>query len=311
MENLLDVLEYFSKDKKEIILLGHDNPDCDSIISAFLMSKLLEYKGILNKIIVPTEIDDETRNLLSFFKNNDFFNNLDNYKGIIEGSDVVLLLDHNKTNYQCNIIGCLDHHPTTDLFNYDYYVNKPSSSTAKIVFHLMEKYNYPITKEIIEIVCFSIFIDTCSLKSTKCPEEDKVWVLDCIKKWGLDYETLYNKGLITTNLNTSMCKITQNGIKKYCFKDVNVWSSYIQINNNCDDYLINSFVKFINYSLFFENVKLWVFLVIDFHNDKTIEYRITYNNLDIIVHNGIKSRGTDIIPNIQKNIETIIKNKGK
>ena len=37
MENLLEVLEYFSEDKKEIILLGHDNPDCDSIISAFLI----------------------------------------------------------------------------------------------------------------------------------------------------------------------------------------------------------------------------------------------------------------------------------
>ena len=305
MKNLLEVLKKYSN--KEIILLGHDNPDCDSIISAFLISKLLDFKGIANKIIIPTEIDEETKNLLSFFKDNKCLNNLNNYKGSINEDDVVLLLDHNKTNYQCNVLGCIDHHPTIDTFEYDFYVNKSSSSTAKLVFHLMEEYNYPINKEIAEMVCFSVFIDTCSLKSTKCPEEDKVWVKNYTEEWGIDYDKLYEKGLILTDLSQNIYNIIKNGYKEYMYEGIKVCSSYIQINNNCEEDTINEFIK--NLKRYFENgdMKLWAFLIIDFGRNQTREYRLSYKKLDIRVHDGILSRGANIMPNIQKNIKSLIK----
>lgn len=304
MKNLLEVLKKYSN--REIILLGHNNPDCDSIISAFLMSKLLDFKGISNKIIIPTEIDEETKNLLSFFKDNKCLNNLNNYKGVINEDDIVLLLDHNKTNYQCNVLGCIDHHPTIDTFEYDFYVNKSSSSTAKLVFHLMEEYNYPINKEIAEMVCFSVFIDTCSLKSTKCPEEDKVWVKDYTEKWDIDYDKLYEKGLILTDLSQNIHNIIKNGYKEYVYEGIKVCSSYIQINNNCNEDDINNFIKFINYSLPFEDIDLWVFLIVDFYKNETREYRISNKKTEIIFHKGIVSRGAHIIPNIQKNIKNIV-----
>lgn len=313
---MLDLVSVLNEYKgKEIILLGHDNPDCDSIISAVLMSKLLNFKEIPNKIVIPYTLEGEeiiqecTRKSLSYFNNNEDFKNLDKYKGKLKKDDVIFLLDHNKTNHSGNIIGCLDHHPTTDDFYYDFYVNKPSSSTGKLVFDLMVEYNYPITKEIVELVCFSVFVDTCSLKSTKCTDEDKLWIKESIEKLNLDYDKLYEEGLCLTDLSKSIYTISQNGLKKYNYDNINVWSSYIQINNNCDENIINTLIGFINYCLYFEDVELWVFLIVDFARNKTREYRITGDKVEEIIHTGIVSRGTTIMPNIEKNIKGIISYK--
>lgn len=290
LNNLLKVLK---KQEKEIVLLGHDVIDCDSAISIQLFSRLLDFFKIKNRIVILDEkISDIDLDIMEGVGID-----LNKFKGKISPNEPVFLLDHYKTIHGINVIGCIDHHPNLEKIEYPFYLNISSSSTAKIIFDFFVLSGYPVTISEVELVVLSIMIDTSSLKSTKCPEDHKIWTKEIITKYNLDYAKYYNIGLCLSNLNKPISYLVQEGLKKYCFNGIKVKSSYIQINRKIDE---NIFTNFIQKNLINKDAHLWVFLVNNFNPEMTTEYRITKNHIISKVYPQITSRGTTIIPAIEK-----------
>ena len=297
-EQVDKMVEFLKSLKEEVVIIGHDVIDCDSACSCILLNRVFNYLGIRNKIVIADEKIHEID--LELLRNENIDLNI--YKGTIPKNKPIFLVDHYKSKHSDYIVGCIDHHPTSEKVDYPFYHNELSASTGRIIYNIMKIIGYPISKDDVRLVALSIMLDTSSLKSTKCPESQKIWTKELIKKYGLDYNEFYNLGLCLSKLDKPMKEVVTEGFKEYCFNNINVKSSYIQINKEVD---VNPIIEFIKNSLD-DTFPLWVFLVHDFSCDCTFEYRITKDNIVKIEHKQITSRGTTIMPLIEKNINTII-----
>lgn len=295
-----NVLKYLKSINETIVLKGHDTIDVDSAISCILFSKFLSYNNISNKIVICDKKIHETDLKIMKIMGYD----LNKYKGIIKNNEPMFLLDHYVTDYSKKVVGCIDHHPNNQDINYPIYINKRSGSTGKLIYDLMLEYDYPLKKEDIELVVLSIMVDTSSLKSTKCPEEHKQWVKNICEEYNIDYQTYYDMGLCLSDLQKPIEEVVSEGFKKYIFSGISICSSYIQVN--IDNIQADQYISYIVSLLKNRKEKLWVFLIHNFFNNCTTEYRITLDGTKIIKHNKITSRGSTIMPEIEKNITKII-----
>lgn len=279
--------------EKYITILGHDNIDVDSIISGILLSKLFTYLNIKNQFVITDKsISQDTLSILNKYK-------IDTSPYINKPlTEHLFLVDHNSTNTEGIVLGCIDHHPIREFKDYLFYDNRPASACAKIIYDYMEELSYPIEKDDVLLTILALYIDTCSLRSSKTLEEDIEWSKNKALEFSLPLKQLELDGLCTTDLNLPVSQLALNGLKKYNYNNNLVISSYIQINNAI------TYEKIIQYimSLVKANmqIKMWVFLIIDFKNNLTIEYRISEKTIEKNIYENILSRGKNIMPNIEK-----------
>jgi inorganic pyrophosphatase/exopolyphosphatase len=296
----MDLIKLLKEQNKEIILLGHDNIDCDSAISTILMSKWLNSKNIKNKIVIcDKEINKETYDIMKTINID-----LNHYKNIVKNDDMVFLVDHYKTIHSDSVIGCIDHHPTIENISYKYYKNEKASSASRMIYKLMLEDNYDFTKDEIYLVLLSIFMDTCSLKSSKFIQADKIVIDELVNKYNISYEELYKLGLCLTDLTMNLADICLNGRKNYIYNGINVSSSYIQADRYLDSY--NAYIENIQSNYLNDEIKLWIFIISNLEDDTQREYRINKDDIKLLEHNKILSRGTDIMPIIEKNINYLV-----
>ena len=277
---------------KEITILSHDNPDVDSIISGFLMEKLLRSKGYKANYIIPDKIIDEESSALCLKYGID----PKNYQGIVPKNPTLFLVDHYKTTIDGKVIGIIDHHPTIEDIECETYINKPSSSTAMIIYCL-DPSLFGI--EDIKKVIIANFVDTNCFTSTKAIQTDKEWTLSICQDNGLDYEQLYKDGLCLTDIS-NLSKASIHGEKSYNYSGNKIKSSYIQVNN-IDDNTLKKIVDILRQRLIDEGLNMWVFIIHDMKQLKSNAYLITKDTCEVINYNTITSRGTTIMPFIEKN----------
>ena len=123
--------EYIKK-YEPITIVGHMNGDCDSFISCVLMSKFFNYKGISNKKKMLDNVFDEHVEFLGISK--------ENFEVGITDEEPIFMVD-SSFKLSNTIVGCVDHHvdePNTDIN----YINKKSTSCAKIIYDMMIKDGY-------------------------------------------------------------------------------------------------------------------------------------------------------------------------
>ena len=282
----------------EIIILGHENPDVDSIISGYLLEKLLLRKGIPACFIIPDRIiDNESVNLClkygldstRYQKSFDFSNQTHKY----------FLVDHNNRTVAGKIVGIIDHHPTREPIECEYYVNQPASSTTCLVCQGYEEY---FTPQELELACLGAFVDTASFKSTKARLEDQTWVYEMIKKNNLDYQKLYKDGLCLTSLD-DLEQASFKSLKKYVLAGEKVEASTIQIEHpEMKLKEIEEMLHIIRKYVLENNINLFVFIVHDMTLFQTKTYLISKNDIAIKDYNQYTSRGTKIIPDVESEI---------
>lgn len=291
------------KENDPIIIVGHNNTDVDSIISCINLNNILTFLNIKSKIVITDKIiSEDTVEALEYAGYNPY-----ELQGEVVDSDKVFLVDHYQNTTNGQAMWCIDHHPNSMTKNYELYVNKRASATAKILYDIMEEINYPITKQDVFNTIVAIMLDTCSMKSAKCSEEEKIWVMTKIKEYNLDYDKLYELGLCLTNFNKPISEIVYNGIKYYNYSGIEVGTSYIQNYSYPKD--INKYTTYIQENIIKSkenNLKLWVFLAVDMNKNICKEYHITKNSIKEINHDTILSRGLNVMPNIELNIKSII-----
>lgn len=243
-------------------------------------------------------ISKDTYNILMNYELNP-----EKYKSKINDDEYIFLVDHNETIYDCSrVIGCIDHHPTVKKHKYNFYINMPSAATAKHIFDLFITNNISVSRRVLELVVLAMYVDTNSLKNTKARDVDKKWINDIAKKYEFDLDKFYRSGFVLTDMkNSSTKELSHNGLKNYKFRLKIVKSSYIQIDD-INNYRkeIEFIIDYLSQCVIKENLNMWVFIVLSYKDNSTIEYRITKDVIEEYSYEKILSRGKDIMPIIEE-----------
>ena len=296
LEQLLDTL-----DQKEITILAHDNIDIDAALSGILLSRFLDFLEIKNtfKILEPVK-NSETSTVIKELIGID----LKKYESTHESESKItnlFLVDHYKTSHLGNVVGYIDHHPTTQVIDVDFSYAKNSSATAYLIYELMQEAKYPITKQDILMIVTAMMADTVCFKSTKALPEEIETAKQLCTNFNLNWNLIESYALCPTPIDKmSLDEIITNGAKQYNFNGSKVTSAYVQISKLPDDSTINIWLQRLVLNLSARNIKMCVFLIFDLANNKTYEYQITEECIAKTVHDKIVSRGKDIMPKIEK-----------
>lgn len=151
-------------------VVGHKNPDTDSIVSAI---GLAEFRGDA-EAVKAGEINNETKLVLEKF-------GLSAPKDISAEEKKVILVDHNEPGQihsnikEEEIVSIFDHHKLGGLVTPGPITveMRPVGSSATIVADLFFKKNKEISKEIASILICGILSDTLKYTSPTTTEEDK------------------------------------------------------------------------------------------------------------------------------------------
>lgn len=282
-----------NKNEKNIIILSHDNPDVDSIISGYLLSKYLNNIGILSEyVILDKRISKEVNGICNKYNINPY-----DYIKEIDSDSNIYLVDHHETNAKRNIVGIIDHHPTISIINAKEYLNKESSSTAMLIYNLDPKI---FDKEDILKVIVANLIDTNCFTSTKTVNKDKLWTIDMCNKYGFDYNKLLDECSCLTDVS-NINEAALNGEKTYHIDNYIIKSTYIQIKA-IDKNKINGIIKILIEETEKQKIDLWIFILHDMNKLESIIYYIKDGKYKTEKNNRIVSRGNTIIPNIEKRI---------
>ena len=274
-----------------VIILSHKNPDVDSIISGVLLQKLLCSLGYMAKYIIPDKaVDAESAQICLKYGINP-----KDYLGDVPENSILFLVDHYKTNISGNVVGSIDHHPTMEAIQYEYYMNKASASTAMLIYSLN-----PSTFDVDDIkrVAIANLIDTNCFSSTKSVPADKDWTIQMCKKNGFNYEELYDDGLCLTNLS-NLGKASTHGEKSYLYNGSKLKSSYVQFKCITLD-VLQQFIDILRQKLNQQELDMWVFITHNMAEFKTDAYLITVNGCEVIKYETVASRGSTIMPSIEK-----------
>ncbi|AIY90086.1 manganese-dependent inorganic pyrophosphatase [Geoglobus acetivorans] len=205
-----------------IYVIGHKNPDTDSICSAIAYAELKKKLGVDVKAARNGEINPETAFVLEKF-------GFDVPELVTDGTDKKLILvDHSDVS-QCvenldkaEIVEIIDHHKIGDVTtpNPIFFLAMPVGSTATVVKTLYDYYNVEISKEIAGILLSAILSDTVIFKSPTTTEKDINAAEELAKIAGI--EDLNTFGIQVKSKLSDVEKLTAEEIITRDFKDFNM-----------------------------------------------------------------------------------------
>ena len=277
------------------VILGHENPDVDSLISGYLLEKIMKKMGYdVSFCITDKSIASDSEKICN--KYNLYVGEY--YVDSLPINAKYILVDHNERSVPGDIVAVLDHHPTpNDKSKVSYYRNERVSSTACMIVKDCEEL---LDKHDIELACLATFIDTVSFHSTKTNKKDISWVNEMVTKYDLDYDEMYRDGLCLTEL-TDVNEIAFNGLKKAEYNKISIYSSYVQIVDlEKNKKIIESILEILKEYRDKEVIDLFVFIVYDMTNFYTKVYKIN-DGIEVDEYFLYASRGNTIIPDILKN----------
>lgn len=216
----------------KILVIGHKNPDTDSICSAIAYANLKKELGLEAEAVRLGTISKETQFILDYL-------NMDAPKLIqsVNSGDQIILVDHNETGQSVDgrdnatILEIIDHHKidlkTSEPINLRFETVGCSST---IISKIYDEKNIAITKEMATVMLSAIMSDTLIFKSPTCTEDDVKQGKKLAEIAGLDYETFGKDLLIAgTSLDDKTayeivnidCKPFEFGAQKAAVAQVN------------------------------------------------------------------------------------------
>jgi manganese-dependent inorganic pyrophosphatase len=200
-----------------IYVIGHKNPDTDSIVSSITYAWYLNQKGIKVLAARNGEINSETKFILKKF----------GFKFPISFKNIkikeVILVDHNEKEQQpegdFKILEIWDHHK----FNFSYpepiFIRcEPIGSTATLLAKEFLNQKIEIPKNIAGLLISAILSDTVIFKSPTTTKIDKNITQKLNEQWGFDLEIFgleIKKAGIDFNL--SINELILKDLKEYNF----------------------------------------------------------------------------------------------
>lgn len=297
----LKELEGVLKSYNKITILGHDNIDVDAFLSGILLSRLLDYLNIKNEFLILEEIKEgETYQIIKELFNIDL---MDYYSREEEVSRKLFLADHYETSHLGEVVACLDHHPTAKTIEYPFYSCRISCATAYLVYELMQEAKYPLSTEEAKMILSAMMVDTVCFRNTKTIKSEVEESKRLAEKFKLDYDGIEKICLCLTKVDgVSIDTIIENGYKNYDFCGNRVKSSYVQIYKMVDKETISTWLEYIQKKIKENELDMWIFIIYELQHTKTYEYHVLKESVEVIVSQGILSRGKDIIPRIEEKL---------
>lgn len=162
-----------------IFVVGHKNPDSDSICGALVAAELLKARGLEATPVRQGEINRETQHILATagVDQPELRTSVAGEKvWLVDYTDLAQAPDDIN---QAEILGIVDHHRLGDVMT----VNPleawiwPVGCTCTILFNLFKMENAPITRPLAILMMSAILSDTVGFASPTCTPKDKEAVL--------------------------------------------------------------------------------------------------------------------------------------
>ena len=255
-----------------IYVIGHNNPDADTIISSKLLADILGYEYA---IIEGNDIEKSDINLIK---------DCMNYAPVIIKKDDIsnhkyFLVDHNDVKQSVNdeklVIGCIDHHPK---IGYDKAIIGEYCATALFIYQLYkDKYNFNEQQK--KQIFMAVLSDSKFGRSSRYQEQDKL----LIEKLGFTItDDYFFKYFLETEL--SLYSFKNNGYKYYDKYDLR--STYIERLG---------IEGIVNYQEFVRKQNNFLGIWVDALNNKTYVFLNYKNNFITEEYPFLASRGTTVI----------------
>lgn len=217
----------------KVLIMGHKNPDTDSICSSIVMANLVKKFGLDAKVVRIGNINKETEYVLNYLK----IDAPEFIQEVKEGQEIILV-DHNEKSQSVDgrdsakVLAVIDHHRIADFNTIEplYYLAKPYGCTATILYEEFKRAEIEIDKTIGTLMLSAIISDTLLLKSPTCTKYDVEAVKELEKiadvkaeeyglnmlKAGTDLSTYSSSEVI----NLDAKEFTESG-KKFVISQVN------------------------------------------------------------------------------------------
>ncbi len=217
-----------------IYVVGHQNPDTDSICAAITYANLKKELGEEVEAIRCGKINAETAFILEKF-------GVEEPKLVEEVTvdDQIILVDHNELSQaiigadKAKIVGVVDHHRIGGISTGEpvYFRNEAVGSTSTIIAKLYQENSITINDTMAGLLLSAILSDTVIFRSPTCTVEDKAIALQLSEQLGLNVEgygkELFKAGSVVNVLSTK--ELVTNDYKEYEFADKKIAVGQIEI----------------------------------------------------------------------------------
>lgn len=149
----------------KVYLQTHDFPDPDAIASAVGLQKLLKWKGIDAEVCYFGRIEKSNTKMIveHFHLDVRDASELEN----LSEEDYVVTVDGQKSNSNFSEltgreVACIDHHPWTTEYAYEFVKHKITGACATIVTKWIKNAGMPLERELATLLLYGIKMDTRS-----------------------------------------------------------------------------------------------------------------------------------------------------
>jgi len=313
---VLFVLNYSYLINKFIVMnyiVGHKNPDTDSVISAIAYAN---FKGEGYIPAVLGELNNETKFVL-----NKFGVKAPILLESVSDGDRVILVDHNEgsqtldgvNDYQ--IIEILDHHKVNISFSNPINITtKPYGSTASLITEKFLESKKPISKEVAGLLLSAILSDTVIFKSPTTTDKDKEFVAVLLEIAGVSDVVEYGMELFKKKAEISSktaSEIINGDFKEFDFNGKKVGIGQIELIDANDinpkkEEIINEMEKINNNGYF-----AVLFIVTDIMKEGSYFFAVgnkesIFKAFEITEENnykqGVLSRKKQVVPVLQNSL---------
>lgn len=176
----------------KVFVLGHKNPDTDSICSAISYAYLKNELGMEAEAVCLGEMNNETIFALKEFG----FEAPRLVTRVSEEATQVILVDHNERQQSADDIGdvqiieVIDHHRIANFETADplYFRSEPVGCTTTIIYKLFKEHGVGVPADIAGLLLSAIISDSLLFKSPTCTEQDILAARELAEIAGVDAE---------------------------------------------------------------------------------------------------------------------------
>ncbi|WP_461538212.1 manganese-dependent inorganic pyrophosphatase [Spongorhabdus nitratireducens] len=217
-----------------IQVVGHTNPDSDSICSALVAAEWLKVaRGVEAVAMAQGEVTSETAFIL-----NEAGVEAPQICNSVAG-EKVWLVDYTDLSQapagieEAEIVGIVDHHRLGDITTANPLEAWiwPVGCSCTILYHLHKMENIEIARPQAVLMLGAIVSDTVAFRSPTCTEKDREAAKALAEIAGLDLEDFSDRLLrVKTNLEgLSVASLVDRDLKKYPFEDQSLVVGQIEI----------------------------------------------------------------------------------
>ena len=291
---------------QKYIILGHENPDVDSIVSGYIYQNYLNRRNIDAEFVIPDEkIDEDTLEICRRFHLEPT-----KFQKPLEYDDQTkfILVDHHNRKNIGEVSLIIDHHLDEHEPDTDNCINEPSSSTSCLIVQRNEPF-YSIHE--IELACMAAMVDTASFHSTKGNEWDLDWIQRMVEEKNLDYNKIYEAGLTVNDISNPE-EVMLHGLKNHSIHGHEVQSSTIHVNGMKQNWnQINKILELLQKYMTSSELDYFLFIIHDMQKFESWVYTLDKNGFTRKKYDEYTSRGTTIIPELEEQLRYTPKQKIK